>query len=198
MTAMAFGMRSRDHRSMRLGVVGGVVGALALLLVLAVLASGSSEPRTSPLVELADRQEAVTTWEAAVHPLIESGGQVVALGPRKAIGQLRDGTATPSAMTAMANGWVRRLSDLRQQLAAVPTPAALRPAHQLLDAAMSGYVQASRELVAAASATGTRREELLTAAAAAGTAADKTYDEATAAIAALRSQLHLPTDWSAS
>jgi HPt (histidine-containing phosphotransfer) domain-containing protein len=198
MTTMAFGRGVRHGPSLRFGAVGGIAGALALLLVLAALAGRSSGPRRSPLIELADRQAAVESWEAAVHPLIESGGQVVALGPRKAIGQLQQGTITPTAVEDMATGWVRRLSELQRQLAAVATPVSLRRAHELLGSAMAGYVQASRGVLAAASETGARRAELLTAAAAAGTAADKTYDDATAAIASLRAALSLPTDWSAS
>jgi hypothetical protein len=196
MTTMALGMGRRDPRSLRLGLAGGIVGALALLLVVAVLGSGSSEPRGSSLIELADRQHAVVAWEDAVHPLLESGGQVVGLGPRQAIGQLRDGSVTAAAMTDMAGGWARRLSELQRQIAAVPTPASLRRAHELLDVAMAGYVQASRDLVSAAAAGGAHREELLAAAAAAGTSADTTYDEAIALIASLRDQLDLPPDWS--
>jgi hypothetical protein len=198
MTTMALGMGRRDPRSLRLGLVGGIVASFLLLLVVALLGSGSSQPRTSSLIELADRQQAVVAWEDAVHPLLESGGQVVALGPRKGIGQLRDGSVRAAAMTDMAGGWVRRLSELQRQIAAVPTPASLRHAHELLDVAMTGYVQASRDLQAAANASGARREALLTAAAAAGTAADKTYDEAVASIASLRDQLNLPPDWSRS
>ena len=196
MTTMALGMGRRDPRSLRLGLAGGIVGALVLLLVVALLGSGSPEPRVSPLIELADRQHAVVAWEDAVHPLLESGGQVVALGPRQAIGQLREGSVTAAAMTDMAGGWVRRLSELQRQIAAVPTPASLRPARELLDVAMTGYVQASRDLVAAATADVAHREALLTSAAAAGTAADKKYDEAVAFVASLRDQLDLPPDWS--
>ena len=66
----------------------------------------------------------------------------------------------------------------------------------LLGSAMQGYITASRDLLAAASATGAQRTELLAQASAAGKAADATYDKAVAAIAALRAELDLPTDWS--
>lgn len=200
MTTMAFGMGVRQGRSLRIGAAGGVVAGLGVLLVLAVLASGSrsSAPSGAALVALADRQAAVTSWEAAVKPLIDSGGQVVALGPRKAIGQLQQGAVTDAAMRNMAAGWVRRLSSLQQEIAAVPTPDSLRRAHALLSVAMSGYVIAARDLLAAASAAGASRAQMLTAAATAGTDADKTYDQATKAIAEIRAQLSLPTDWSTS
>ena len=95
-----------------------------------------------------------------------------------------------------ATGWVRRLTELRQQIAAAPTPAELRPALALLDTAMAGYVTASRDLLSASGALGAPRSQMLAAASAAGKAADTSYDQGTAAIAHLRSQFSLSPDWS--
>jgi hypothetical protein len=194
--ALAVGNRgSRQSRSLRLGAVAGITTGLVVLLVLALLSSRHS---TSSSSALAARQSAVADWEAAVHPLISSGGQVVALGPRTAAADLASHKVTDAQMRAMAAGWVRRLSELRAQIAAVPTPAQLRTAHDLLDTAMGGYVTASSDLLEATSATGARRGQLLAEAGAAGKAADHTYDQATATIARLRADLDLPTDWSGS
>jgi hypothetical protein len=147
--------------------------------------------------DLGARQAALVSWEAAIQPLVSSGGQVVALGPRTSIAQLQEHKVTDVEMRTMASGWVRRLSELQQRIAAVPTPGSLRTAHDLLGRAMSGYVTASRDVLEATSVTGARRTQLLQAAAAAGKAADHSYDLAVAAIAAQRAELSLPTDWSA-
>lgn len=195
MTAMAFGAGIRRERSLRLGAVAGIVAAMALLLILALLSAGGSP--SGARSDLGARQAALVSWEAAIQSLVGSGGQVVALGPRKALGQLEGHTVTDVDMRIMATGWVRRLSELQQQIAAVPTPQSLRAAHEQLSTALGGYVTASRDVLEATSATGVRRTELLKAAAAAGTAADHTYDLAVAAIAAQRAELSLPTDWSA-
>jgi hypothetical protein len=195
MTSMAFGAGVRQGRSLRLGAVGGIVAAMALLLVLALLSSRG--PQSGGHSDLGARQAALVSWEAAIQPLVSSGGQVVALGPRTSIAQLEEHKVTDVQMRSMASGWVRRLSELQQQIAAVPTPGSLRTAHELLGTAMSGYVTASRDVLEATSATGVRRTQLLKAAAAAGKTADHSYDLAVAAIAAQRAELSLPTDWSA-
>ncbi|MDX6197548.1 MAG: hypothetical protein QOJ79_699 [Actinomycetota bacterium] len=196
MTSMALtiGRRgSRQARSLRLGAAAGIGAAMLSLVVVALLSSrGSSKPAH----DLAARQSAVSDWEATVHPMISSGGEVVALGPRTAVADLAQRKVPDARMQQMATGWVRRLSELREQIAAVPTPTELRPAHALLDSAMAGYVSASRDLFDAASAIGQRRTALLEAAAAAGRTADHEYDQAMATIARLRAQLDLPTDWS--
>jgi hypothetical protein len=198
MTTMALAMGRRGVRqghSLRVGAVAGLAGVLAVLLVVALLSSRSPGHSGS---DLAARQTAIANWEGAVHPLISSGGQVVALGPRTAAADLASHKVPDAQMLTMATGWVRQLSDLRQQIAAVSTPPSLRAAHDLLDTAMAGYVTASSDLLAATSATGPQRAQLLSDAATAGKAADHQYDLATAAIAGLRAQLDLPTDWSGS
>jgi hypothetical protein len=198
MTTMALAMGRRGDRqaqSLRVGAVAGVAGVLVVLLVVAALSSRSHGHSGS---DRAARQTAVANWEDAVHPLISSGGQVVALGPRTAAADLASHKVPDAQMRSMASGWVRRLSDLREQIAAVSTPPSLRAAHDLLDTAMAGYVTASNYLLAASSASGSQRAQMLSDAATAGKAADHQYDLATAAIARLRAELDLPTDWSAS
>ena len=194
--ALAMGTRgSRQSRSVRLGATAGIAAALIGLLVFAALSSRGSDEN---LHGLAARQAALVDWEDAVHPLISTGGQVVALGPRGAVADLAQHKVADAQMQGMAGGWVRRLTELRQQIAAVATPPQLQTAHQLLDTAMAGYVTASEQILAATSATGARRTELLNQATAAGQAADHQYDLAVAAIARLRAELDLPTDWSGS
>src|SRR4051812_13592070 len=174
MTSMALAMRGRGDRqarSLRLGAVAGIAAGLAALLTVALISS-----RTSSGPDLASRQSAVTTWEDTVHPLLTNGGQVVALGPRTAVAALTQQTMTDAEMHGKATGWVRRLSELRAQIAAVQPPASLRKAHALRDTAMAGYVTASRDLLDATAATGARRTQLLSDAAAAGKAADHNYD----------------------
>ena len=198
MTTMALAMGRRGDRqaqSLRVGAVAGLAGVLAVLLVVALLSSRSPGHSRS---DLAARQTAVANWEDAVHPLISSGGQVVALGPRTAAADLASHKVPDAQMQTMATGWVRRLSDLREQIAAVSTPPSLRAAHDLLDGAMAGYVTASRDLLAASSATGAQRIQLLGDSTTAGKSADHQYDLAIAAIARLRAELDLPTDWSGS
>lgn len=197
MTTVALRVTGRHVRSARLGAAAGGLLVLVLMLTFGFVAS-SSRPGGATLsaTELASRRAAVADWEAAVRPLIVSGGEIVALGPRVAVGQIRDQSLPDAVMAGKASRWITRLTALTEQIAAVPTPAPLREAHDLLGAAMRGYLTASRDLLAATRATGTRRADLLTAAAAAGTAADHTYDQAMAAVARLRTQLGLPTDWS--
>jgi hypothetical protein len=198
MTSMALAIGSRGPRrvrSLRIGAVVGIAAGLAVILLVALLSSRS--PSGGVAEERAAQELAVDDWENAVHPLVLSSGEV-ALGPRAGVADLAGRKVADAQMRTMASEWVRRLSGLRTQMAAVATPVALRPAHDLLDTAMAGYVAASQDLLDAASATGARRAELLTAAAAAGKAADRQYDQAAAAIAHLRAALNLPTDWSGS
>jgi hypothetical protein len=195
--ALAIGTRGpRRARSLRIGAVVGIAAGLAVILLVALLSSRS--PSGGAAEERAAQQLAVDDWENAVHPLVLSSGEVVARGPRTGVADLAGRKVGDARMRTLASGWVRQLSELRTQLAAVATPVALRPAHDLLDTAMAGYVTASQDLLDAASATGARRAGLLTAAAAAGKAADRQYDQAAAAIAHLRAALNLPTDWSGS
>ena len=200
MTVAVLGIYRRSGRSLLIGSAVGIIAAVLLAAVLSttgVLSSGSSATRPSSASALfADRQAAIVRWEALVQPLVRSGGQVVALGPRTGIGEIQRRKLSTPVLQNMASGWVRRLSTLNQQIAVIPTPDFLRPAHALLSEAMDGYVSASRNLLAATTATGARQTQLLDEAAAAGTAADRTYDRATAAIADWRAQLNLPTDWS--
>ena len=200
MTVAVLGIDRRGGRSLLIGSAVGIVAAATLAAVLSttgVLSSWSSDTQPSSASALfAERQAAIVRWEALVQPLVLSGGQVVALGPRTGIGEIQRRKLSTPVLQNMASGWVRRLSALNQQIAAVPTPDFLRPAHALLSEAMDGYVSASRNLLAATTATGARQTQLLDEAAAAGTAADRTYDRATAAIADWRAQLNLPTDWS--
>ena len=198
MTSMALtiGRRGdRQSRSMRLGAAAGVAAGLVILLLFTLVSSRSSDGGAH---ELGLRQAAVLDWEDAVHPLIEQSGEVVALGPKASIKDLAPNGQPDPELQRMATAWVHRLTDLRRQIAAVTTPSSLRSAHDLLDAAMAGYVTASRDLAAAAVATGSRRTQLLSDATDAGTAADHQYDLASAAIARLRAELDLPTDWSGS
>jgi hypothetical protein len=193
--ALAIGSRGgRQSHSLRLGAAAGMGAGLILLLVFALLSSGRSTSRH----DLAARQTAVAKWEDAVHPLISSSGQVVALGPRNAAADLTSHRVPDAQMRSMASAWVSRLSDLREQVAAVPTPAQLRSAHDLLDTAMAGYVTASRDLLAASSETGPRRIQLLGDSTTAGKTADHQYDLAISALARLRAELDLPIDWSTS
>ena len=202
MTAAVVAVGRRGGRSLLIGSAVGVVTALllaALLLSYDVLPSRSAAPQPAAAgTLLAERQAAIVRWEEAVQPLVLSGGQVVARGPRTGIGDIERGTFPTLVLQDMASGWVRRLSALDQQIGAVSTPDFLRPAHALLGEAMEGYVTASQNLLAATTATGAQQTQLLEDAAAAGNSADAIYDKATAAIAAWRAQLNLPTDWSSS
>lgn len=190
----------RGGRSLLIGCALGIVGALALAVLLSsydVLPTRAPARQAAVASDLTvERRAAIVRWQAAVQPLVLSGGQVVARGPRTGIGDIERGTLPTPVLADMASGWARRLAALKQEIAAVPTPDFLRPTQALLQEAMAGYVSASLSLLAAATATGARQTQLLDEAAAAGNAADRTYDRATAAIADWRAQLNLPTDWS--
>lgn len=196
--ALALGRRGdRQARSLQMGAVAGMAAGLLILLAFALVSARYTSPE--PFAEAVTAQQlAVDDWETAVHPLILTGSEVVALGPRTGVADLAQHKVPDAQMRTMATGWVQRLSELRAQIAAVTTPPSLRGAHDLLDTAMAGYVTASRDLASAAAATGPRRDQLLADAATAGKTADQNFDLAAATIARLRADLKLPTDWSAS
>ena len=133
-----------------------------------------------------------------MQPLIQSAGQVVALGPRQGAQQIETGEFPAATNRHMAAGWVARLTTLRGQIASLPSPDFLGNVRGLLDRSMAGYVAASQDLLMASTATGPRRTALLAASTTAGRGADRLYDQATAAIAAWRTTLGLPADWSKS
>ncbi len=192
--AVLTSLRPRANRSLRLGVVAGALVCTAALAGAAVLA-GQGGSGSTPRVDPAQRS-ALVAWEDAVHPLVQSAGQVVALGPRTGIADIAEGKEPDAQLQQMAAGWERRLTVLQRQVAALSPPEFLEPAAATLNDAMAGYVTAASELSAAATAHGARRTSLIAAASAAGKNADHLYDQATAAIAHWRSRLGLPTDWS--
>src|SRR5438067_4840649 len=191
----------RTRRALRWGVVAGVLTTLSALAVVSVVAGGHRSRASADhrhQVVLAAHRAQLAQWEAAVHPLILSAGQVVALGPRQGAQQLAGNEFSAATNHHMAEGWVTRLTQLRAQLAATKAPGILTDAQSLLDRSLAGYIAASQDLLAASTATGARRTSLVNSADVAGRAADRLYDQATAAIAALRARYGLPVDWSGS
>lgn len=189
-------LRPRADRNLRMGVVVGAVVTVAALVGagLAASQSGGSSPATQH--GNASARSALVSWEGAVHPLVVSAGQVVALGPRTGVAAVAHPTLPMAQLHHMASGWATRLSALQQQVAGVRAPGFLHDADSLLDQAMAGYVTAANDLLTATTARGWRRTALLNDASAAGKSADHLYDLATAAIAAWRVRLGLPADWS--
>lgn len=186
---------------MSVGAVVGIVVCMAALVVAALLASNhpsSSSRRTTLTAAQRAQRAALTSWEMQIHPAVLSAGQVVALGPRQGVSEVANHTQPAMELESEAIGWHARLVVLRQQIAAVSTPAFLQPAHDLLDRAMTDYVGAARALFMATTARGGRRTSLLAAATAHGRAADHLYDEAVAAVAGWRTRLGLGADWSGS
>jgi hypothetical protein len=202
MTAMSNTLRrGRMHSrsSQRWGALVGILVTFAAIAAFALVAGGHRGGVTAgnrPSAAVVAQRAQLTTWETAVAPLIQSAGQVVALGPRQGAQQIETGKFSAATNRHMAAGWVARLTALRGQIAALPSPAFLGKARALLDRSMAGYVAASQDLLAATFATGSRRTTLLDASTTAGRTADRLYDQATAAIATWRDTLGLPADWS--
>jgi hypothetical protein len=191
--------RVRSTRAMRRGALAGAVCTLATFLVVGLLVSGHHTRSGTPHGSTSPAQRVqLAAWASAVHPLILSAGQVVALGPRQGVQQLQSGEFSAIANQHMAAGWVARLTRLRAQVASLHAPSFMTDAQSLLDRSLTGYLSASQDLLAASTATGSRRQSLLDSANAAGRAADRLFDQATAAIAARRALLELPVDWSGS
>lgn len=193
------GLRSR--RSLGWGAAIGVLTTVGVLAVVGVVLGGHHSRGSARLVgkPTATLQQAqLTRWEADVHPLILSAGQVVALGPRQGVQQLEGHEFSAATNKQMAEGWVARLTQLRAQLTALDAPIFMAGAQSLLDRSFAGYITASQDLLAAATTTGARHTGYLDNANAAGRAADRLYDQATAAIAAMRAHLGLAVDWSGS
>ena len=186
---------------MRLGALAGVLTTFAAVAVAGALAAGhhgASPDRGAAQRLTAAHTTQLAAWESAVHPIILSAGQVVALGPRQGAQQLQSSEFSSATNQHMAAGWVARLTQLRAQLHKLQPPPFLGNVQTLLDRSLAGYIDASRALLAATTATVARRVSLINAADAAGQAADRLYDQATAAIAAQRATLGLPVDWSGS
>ena len=196
---MLTSMRPRSGRSVSIGALVGIVVCAAGLAGVALVGSRSSSSRGTTLSSAERAQRAaLVSWEAEIHPAVVSAGQVVALGPRRAVSEVANHTQPDAQLRGMAIGWHARLVVLRAQLAAVAAPPFLQSAKTLLDLAMAGYVNSARSLLLATNAHGARRTSLLVAATANGRAADHKYDEAVAAVASWRSRLDLAPDWSAS
>ena len=195
---MTAAMRPRNARSIRIGVLAGIVVCALALVGAAVVGSHPSPDGSASNATARQQQATLISWEADVHPLVVAAGQVVALGPRQGVSEVANRTKPADQLHRMAAGWHGRLVALTAQLAATPTPNFLARAHALLNRAMTGYVDATKSLLAATTARGLRRTSLLAAATAAGKTSDRIYDDAVAAIAQWRSRLGLAPDWSGS
>lgn len=188
--------RPRWGRSVSLGVLAGFLFCAVVFAGVALIASHSSK-RTTTSVSPAQASTLVT-WENAIHPLVLAASQVVALGPREGVSEVANRTQSMAQLRTEAIGWHVRLTALASQIANVSAPPFMKASHDLLDQAMTGYVNAAHSLLLAVPAHGVRRTSLLAAATADGKAADHLYDEAVSVIAAWRTQLGLAPDWSAS
>lgn len=191
--------KMRNASAMRRGALMGAVSTLAVFAVVGVLLSAHhTGTRRNQAASITVRRAELAAWESAVHPLILSAGQVVALGPRQGVQQLQGDEFSAATNHHMAEGWVASLTRLRAQVAAVHAPSFVSDAQSLLERSLAGYLAASQDLSAASTSTGQQRRSLLDSANAEGRAADQLYDRATAAIAARRASLGLPDDWSGS
>jgi hypothetical protein len=138
----------------------------------------------------ADVARAVAAYEAALEPLVEDAGFVVAEGLRPGVADVADGRYPDEVLVRMATGWVDELVAARAALAALPRHPALADVAASLDGALAGYVEVATVLRRAAGASGAHRQALLDRVADLGPAADERYDAARAAIDALRAATH--------
>lgn len=185
MTALALAAR----RPSPWPVLGAVVGCLAALVVVRITwhAAGGDvavAPGEGPA------RGVVAAYEAALEPLLEDAGFVVAQGVRPGVGDVAEGRLPAEVLTTMATGWAAELRAARAAVAALPRHRGLDGVAAAYDRALAAYVEVAEVLREAAAAGGSRRQALLDRVADLGPVADRLYDDARAALEALAGTDH--------
>jgi hypothetical protein len=118
----------------------------------------------------------VTIYLDEVEPLAKQGGEVVALGLKPGITDLRQGRARTGP--DRANAWLADLEAVRVDWARRIPPEKLSPAHDLFIDGLDGYIEVATVLSEAASLPVARRGELLDRAVTLGESSDDIWDRA--------------------
>jgi hypothetical protein len=122
--------------------------------------------------------EAAVAYLDAVEPLAKKGGEVVALGLRAGINDIRDRRYPASVLENMSWAWLRDLRTTARSWRAIDPPVELESAHAMLVRALDGYVETAALVHAAARARGAERAVFLEEAILRGEAADDLWDRA--------------------
>ena len=160
-------------------LTGALVAAAAASIGQSVL-FGSRDDASREVASAANEAEAVAAFLETIEPLLQEGGQVVAIGLKPGVTDVSDERYPQDVLVTMATGWMASLERIRGEIAATDPPRALADAHRLYVGALDGYVNTAAAVTAAASATDAeRRAQLTELAAVLGVAADDLYDRAT-------------------
>lgn len=193
MTALFLARPGGVSRGLAVGIAGVTVASVLALAVISAT-NGSDEQRTDAATEATTeaRQGAMESFEAALAPLIEEGGFVVAMGMRPGIADIAEGAYDDVTLVTMAEGWRTSMEGLRGRFAALPVPGFLAEFSRRFDAALEAYIEVAVALGDAARTSGDERARLVDAAAERGESADNLYDEAMAELDQWRSLLRVP------
>jgi hypothetical protein len=155
------------------------------------LAGGDYGNATAPLP---GQRQALLTFAAQFTPLAREGGQVVQLGMKGSIDDIREHLQTDAELADAAQGWARDLTRVKAGVAALDPPPFLRPAHAVYLHALDGYIAAAHVLLAATQTQGQLRAELVDVAIGIGEHTDDVYEQARGLVNRQRARLGVPLD----
>ncbi len=184
--------RVPGHPQRLLTALGGTfLGVALVLLVGSIISDDSPEHGNSNgLTDTAQRAELVA-YEKAIEPLIERGGQLVALGLRPGVSDISQASFDRQTLIRMSRSWERQAVRLRAEFAAIAVPVFLEDVARLMDRSVATYVRTAATLKAAAQAEGAERDRHLQRVSSLGPRADRLYDAAMEALDAHRQRLGL-------
>lgn len=180
--------RPRVRRWLLFVLAGVFVSIAAVGAAVSVLDRGPSR-----LGDQGRQRRELVAYGKAIAPVVDAGGQVVALGLKPGIADIVNHSYPPEVLTSMASAWVAQLKALRTDLKKVERPKFLAEAHWLYEQSLEGYVNTAIALRAAiAAGDETRQADLVDLAASLGSAADRLFDHAQKTLDQYRARLGLP------
>jgi hypothetical protein len=166
-----------------------------LVLLLAALIGGSAALASSGGGSSRSAVAELETYERQVLPIVQDGGRVVEQGMKPAMDDLQyQHIVPPSVIGTEGDGWVRSLTNVRERLRRVATPASVRPVTTAFVSSLDAYIAAARSFSAAARTVGVRRAANLERGFSQAIAADRIYDEGSAHLQKLRHALGLASN----
>lgn len=161
-----------------------LTAVLALVAVAVGIVTVVLSRDTKPAVS----REELLLYQAEIYPPLANGGRTVEQGMKPALDDLRAGKVA----AAEADGWVRSLVAVRDEVRLVDVPPGLRDAAALFSDALDRYVSAAETLRQSVDADGERRGTLVDAGVVLAQQADRSYDNASRIIQQWRRRLGLP------
>lgn len=178
--ALPSSLGRRRNRGFTIGVVLGLALPLTVLLVFSLVPRDGNAENDTISPEIRAQRSALTAFDQALSPLVDTGAATVVYGMRPGIDDIYNQSLDDDVLASMAEGWVETTGTLGDDFAAIDIPDFLAETADLYRQAFDAYHDTARALLAAATSTGTERSQHISEAAEHGSRADQLYDTAKA------------------